>query len=237
MSRKSGYPCPHCGRIAYLPRFPNLCPYCKQGYASSKPSFYDEPCPEYDPDFLKAQQTPEPQEEKKEPVPTPNPVSVKAEGDNEKYCPHCQLVFPMEQRRCSKCNRMLSVRKKQEAKKEPAPEQPSPQVAPQPASQATPMRLRCAFQGGEIILEADASPKVLGRVSHGVFPTTVSSKHLLYFVKDGKLVIQDNGSTNGTYIDGLRLATGVPHVVAELSKGFFTLGLGHKFTLRVSICG
>ena len=80
---------------------------------------------------------------------------------------------------------------------------------------------------------------VLGRIaeySDVVFPTmgTVSSRHCkLTYAQDGSLCVEDLGSTNGTYVNGVKLRAGDTVRVPEGS----TLSLGSNLQLLVKRVG
>ena len=222
MARKSGYPCPHCGKIAYVGRFPHVCPYCNGAYESSKPKFYDEPYPEIDPDFQPAKPV---EEIQPEPEPEPIPVEKEAEEEFEKFCLNCEKPYPMATRRCPICHRPMSVRPK--AAPIAAPKAEAPKKAP---------RLKCEYEGKVFYLDLSEEQQIIGRLSMPEFPAGVSRRHVALFLENGKVMIMDCGSTNGTYIDNILLAKQTPHELKELEKGFAFLRLGHHVTVRISLC-
>lgn len=227
MARKSGFACTYCGYIAYVGRFPHECPHCHKAYESSDPKFFSEPYPEIDPDFLakqaeeaKAKEEPKPAEPVKEPEPSP----AEEEETQEKYCPSCGIAYPLSVRRCEKCHRAMILRPKVGAKKE---------AAPTPKKKER--RFRLVGAGLDLTLTATEEKQVLGRKSHQGMPATVSGRHLLYYVKDGALVIEDNESTNGTYVDNVKINVHVP-IKLDFAKGFVSLSLGKSAKFRLTLC-
>ncbi|MDM8300109.1 FHA domain-containing protein [Collinsella tanakaei] len=108
------------------------------------------------------------------------------------------------------------------AEPEPAPTQPAPDawavpapdVAPAPVAQ--PVRNRffmTRLRTGESF-EIRGRRFVVGKSKHSSFQvrdtTTVSRSHAIFTVENGTCTITDDDSRNGTYVNGIRLESGVP---------------------------
>lgn len=75
-------------------------------------------------------------------------------------------------------------------------------------------------QPGEAVLHApvDGNPFTIGRKSGASLKLqfrTVSSNHASMWIEDGTLMLEDKGSTNGTYINGKRIEKNQPMQLAE----------------------
>jgi hypothetical protein len=91
------------------------------------------------------------------------------------------------------------------------------------------LQLRLADSLGERLLELDVRPpdraNVVGRAADAeveVPSSSVNNRHCLLFVRDGRWVVQDAGSANGTFVNGKRLTA--PAFVR--SGDAITLGAG-----------
>ena len=111
-----------------------------------------------------------------------------------------------------------------EPEPEPAPTQPAPdawavpapEVAPASAPVAQPVRNRffmTRLRTGESF-EIRGRRFVVGKSKHSSFQvrdtTTVSRSHAIFTVENGTCTITDDDSRNGTYVNGIRLESGVP---------------------------
>jgi len=124
-------------------------------------------------------------------------------------CPACGFEFEYNPQNpyCPRCGALV-----------PPPSQPPAQQPPsqQPGQQSTPQRAVSRYvvyavrQDGsrERVTEVlEGGPEVvLGRYDLYNYalrdPDTISRVHVKFVVKGGKLYVRDDGSTNGTYIDG-----------------------------------
>ena len=82
-----------------------------------------------------------------------------------------------------------------------------PDVPPPPRASAGPVSYRLLFDDREISLRPGEN--VLGRVDEGVLwieSAGVSRRHARIRVEDGKAVLEDLGSKNGTFLRGQRLS-------------------------------
>jgi len=124
-------------------------------------------------------------------------------------CPACGFEFEYNPQNpyCPKCGALVPP------PSQPPTQQPSSQ---QPVQQPTPQRVVSRYvvyavrQDGsrERVAEVvEGGPEVvLGRYELYSYalrdPDTISRVHVRFVVKGGKLYVRDDGSTNGTYIDG-----------------------------------
>lgn len=63
------------------------------------------------------------------------------------------------------------------------------------------------------VVPVDA-PVVIGRAPHGDLPLSdeyLSNRHARVYERDGRLFVEDMGSTNGTYVNGQRVYASALH--------------------------
>jgi len=124
-------------------------------------------------------------------------------------CPACGFEFEYDPQSpyCPKCGALVPPPSQQPAQQPPSQ---------QPVQQPTPQRVVSRYvvyavrQDGsrERVAEVvEGGPEVvLGRYELYSYalrdPDTISHVHVRFMVKGGKLYVRDDGSTNGTYVDG-----------------------------------
>ena len=99
---------------------------------------------------------------------------------------------------------------------------PSPSPSPRRSSSAKPM-LRVIIQGKSVGLTSDQLTKgvMFGRGTHVDVPVDhpkLSREHAELRLRNRKLYVIDQGSTNGTTVDGKRLEKKTPRQVNTASK-------------------
>ena len=93
----------------------------------------------------------------------------------------------------------------------------SPQTLLMPAKVATPLEGSALAIALEPVVR-DATQVTLGRSPScdlQIEEGTVSQVHLIFRHADGGWTVEDPGSTNGTWVDGVRLEKDVPHRLSE----------------------
>lgn len=121
--------------------------------------------------------------------PQSNPTQMMANID----CPVCHTANPPSETYCTDCGFMLTSQ----------PVALSDMPAPAAAG-------KLVLPDGTREFPLNPGPNTVGRENADVLLThnTVSRKHGLITVADGKVLVEDTGSTNGTYVDGAKVAPG-----------------------------
>jgi pSer/pThr/pTyr-binding forkhead associated (FHA) protein len=133
-----------------------------------------------------------------------------------KPCPGCGNQVPADDRFCGKCGTRL-------AGAEPPPGGPSKTMyfsGTQPQSRAKLVLVKGDNGGDGISYQLNGNDHLVGRVEGAIlFPedALLSPRHANFIYRDGKLLVRDEGSTNGVFV---RIRTPMPlH-----SGGFFLVG-------------
>lgn len=129
------------------------------------------------------------------PTPTPTPPAPpKAVRGTE--CPSCKHVNPADSTFCEQCGADLAAQ----------PPTPAPVPAPVPAAPGF-EGILVLPDGKELLI---GTKKTLGRVDLAKYASPaeaswVSRQHFSIFIENGTFYIQDDGSTNGTKLNGTEI--------------------------------
>jgi len=167
-----------------------------------------------------------------EPLPAPVPPAAvpapvpSAEGvSGTVRCVACGAENPSYEAYCEDCGASLTASRAEAALPVPAVPSPVATEAPGPAPSARP-RLSLVDGGGEFPLDRDVL--ALGRRSpaDSIFPeidlteadteSYISRRHGRIVRQEGRLLYEDVGSSNGSFLNGNRLVAGVQ---AEIREG------------------
>ena len=146
-------------------------------------------------------------------------------------CPLCGRKYPVGALFCPECGVYLLTGGP--PRTEPLPEGAALPIeaatGPEPPAPAAPQSLvlQILTSGRRVVIRPDQDV-MLGRldVGRGIFPEVdltpdggleggVSRRHARIFFQEEGFYVEDLGSTNGTYLNGLRLAPYSPHILKE----------------------
>ena len=154
-------------------------------------------------------------EEEAAPQPQPEqPVAPPAPAGEIK-CPKCGASNPADSKFCSDCGEKL--------REAPAPEPtiPTPTPTPPPTPTPKPSVAKLVTATGQEIALPGKAEIIIGRTDVGVVadidttpfgghPGGVSRRHCKITVQEDQYSIEDLNRTNGTFVDGTRLAANTP---------------------------
>lgn len=175
------------------------------------------------------QVAPEPQPQvQPEPQPQvqPKPSSLQASESGEQLCPHCGFSNPAGTSFCGNCGMQLTEKPQTLPKSEtvePIPE-PIPSQAPVPTPTGMVGRFEIKQSGASITVPTGNKEAIIGREDpvSGIFPEIdldphgghdggVGRRHAKLFVQDSQLMVEDQDSVNGTFVNRQKLNAFQPH--------------------------
>jgi hypothetical protein len=146
------------------------------------------------------------------------------------YCPECGFQNPEAANYCSKCGALL-------VKEEPGSETTMSYTPDDDADDATPTLEELGAEGPALVVRSGGGRAGEHFVPQGERTTigrspdcdiflddvTVSRKHAVLLQRDGELVIEDQGSLNGTFLNRKRIESGKLENGDELQIGKYKL--------------
>ena len=140
--------------------------------------------------------------------PAPSPVSEAQIGVREATCPSCGHANPADSAFCEQCGATIAAT----PQTKPVP---TPTLPPSAPAQPPTVPVVIPRVGGALVLPdgnelSIGAKKVLGRVDLDKYASPdeamwISRQHFTVFLENDRFFIQDDGSTNGTKLNGVEI--------------------------------
>lgn len=146
--------------------------------------------------------------------PAPTPVPAAQIGVREVTCPSCGHVNPADSSFCEQCGATITAAPPVKPPTAVPTPTPPPSVPVQPPTQPTVPVVAPKVEGALILPDGNqlsiGARKVLGRVDLAKYASPdeamwISRQHFTIFLENDRFYIQDDGSTNGTKLNGVEI--------------------------------